>query len=206
MNATTPQPQADLSKVQTLLARLYTQTALRQRFFEDPELVGKEFGLSAQEIQLLSTLPPAQTHFFSHSLIHKRQGQVQKLLAYSYGVMGSTFQKLFHQFAEETNFKGIRKHQEDALAFASYLQQSLKQDTALAARFPAWLGDLLAYEAACIEANQPSCRLLVRWFRYPVRDIARALFKEQPPPETTRMTLAVWLRPTSSHELTHRLF
>ena len=97
-------------------------------------------------------------------------------------------------------------NQEDALAFASYLQQSLKQDTALAARFPAWLGDLLAYEAACIEANQPSCRLLVRWFRYPVRDIARALFKEQPPPETTRMTLAVWLRPTSSHKLTHRLF
>ena len=65
-----------LAEVQGLLARLYTDESLRERFLSEPFLVGNENGLSQSESKQLAQILPEQLRFFADSLTHKRFHEV----------------------------------------------------------------------------------------------------------------------------------
>jgi hypothetical protein len=61
-----------LAQIQQVLARLYTDAALRERFFADPQRTGAELGLDAGEVHQLAHLSVQQVTFFARSLQRKR--------------------------------------------------------------------------------------------------------------------------------------
>jgi hypothetical protein len=69
-----------LADVQRVLAQLYTNTTLRERFLTNPQSVGQELGLEAAEIEQIVQLSEKQVARFAQSLHNKRLGEVYKLL------------------------------------------------------------------------------------------------------------------------------
>jgi hypothetical protein len=184
-----------LQHVQSLLARLYTDSSLRDAFFANPLEVGKANGLSEEECLQLQALPIHHTQFFAHSLVHKRQGQVKKHLPSSAQVMGASFDRAFHAFAETYVPKGVRKHKEDSLAFAGFLASWLQDNPPPnASHWPTWLPELIRYEADCIDVMHPSFKWKVALYKYPVRRIARALFEQSDIPDKSKWTSIIWWR------------
>ena len=182
----------DLTMTQLLLARLYTDTALRQRFLSDPEAVGREFGLDREQTSQFDRLSGRQVSFFAESLIRKRLGEVRKLLPLTRKVLGKEFDALFHQYAERHRLVMPKPHQNDATAFCAFLEKAAGMDVV---KNP-WALDLARFETACQEANiiaGPCCIVLL--FQYSVRELARSMEEASaisvPAP---RHTLVVWLR------------
>lgn len=57
-----------LAQVQQVLAQLYTNTDLRERFFNHPNEVAEELGLSVDEQQQVAQLSAQQVNLFASSL------------------------------------------------------------------------------------------------------------------------------------------
>lgn len=175
-----------LADVQRVLARLYTETTLRERYFADPSAVGGECGLSESEIQSLSMLSAEQVNAFAESLHHKRWGEVRKLLPLSVRILGRELFQNFLRYADTNVPQGVQKHREDAIDFAAYLLQ--REDLT-----PAWAKEALRYEQAVLQANAPERRCCVRRFpcpahRLPGTDDPQRLLT------TRRPTLLLWFR------------
>lgn len=72
--------------VERLLARLYTDAALRRRFLAAPPRIAGAAGLDAEEARALAAIDPADLHLAAHSYARKRaahargQGLLQRLL------------------------------------------------------------------------------------------------------------------------------
>lgn len=178
-----------LAQTQQVLAQLYTNTELRNRFFANPQSVGAELGLSDEEINQLSQLSAQQVNIFANSLKWKRLGEVRELLPRTARVLGKNFNDLFWRYAETHIPQGINKHREDAIAFASFIQ---KQDIE-----PAWVSDLVRYEKTWLLAyDSPRC-LQVCWFRYPIDKLGNTQEIHR------QLTLAIWWRLTARSPLYH---
>src|SRR4249919_2832862 len=104
-----------LAEVQLVLAQLYTNTALRERFLSDPQAVGTELGLAPTEIQEVAQISARQVTLFANSLRSKRFGEIRKLLPLTYKVLGQKLHALFQQYAETYVPHGIKKHHDDAI-------------------------------------------------------------------------------------------
>ncbi|MBW4621023.1 MAG: hypothetical protein KME17_16910 [Cyanosarcina radialis HA8281-LM2] len=111
----------ELAVIQKSLALFYTDSKLRSRFFANPLQVQEELGLSEQKVLELSTLSPSQVNLFATSLKHKRLGEVRELLPLTAWKLGKKFNSLFWQYAETYMPEGIRKHHNDAIAFATFI-------------------------------------------------------------------------------------
>ncbi len=178
-----------LAETQKFLARLYTSAALRERFSADPLQVGKEFGLSADEAQQLGQTSARALDFFADTLLSKRLREVVKLMPLTHAELRQNFASYFKQYAAETPIpEGGKKHLEDALAFAEYLQ-NFRQDE------QDWLMDLIRYEAGWLKASKPEVRRVIRFFRYQVDKSLRPL--------PVGRSLAVWVRIFSRSRLRH---
>lgn len=199
-----------LQQIQALLARMYTDAALRERFFSEPDATGRDFGLTEDEIQQLQALSQPQTRAFAHGLVHKRMGQVQKLMPATSTLIQARFSRHFHAFAETCVPDGVRKHKDDAQRFAMYLRHDVEEP------LPPWLCELIAFESDWISAMHPKTRLQVRWYRHPVEDIhAAAVLREGDVPldEAALLaatvprcwTLACWWRTISSAPLRFKI-
>src|SRR5215203_4365823 len=110
-----------LARVQWLLAQLYTDASLRERFFAHAQAVSEEYGLSPDEAQPLCQLSAAQVTFFADSLRRKRLNGVAKLLPLSVHALGKRFGELFTEFADTFVPSGTNKQRQDARAFASFI-------------------------------------------------------------------------------------
>lgn len=163
--------------LQPILAQLYTNAELRSRFFTNPEAVGAELGLNSAQIQQLAQLS-APVNLFATSLQRKRLGEVRELLPMTAKALNREFTELFWQYAETYIPQGIKKHLLDAIAFANYIEK-------VGNIAPAWILDLVRYEKAWLEANEPSKHLIVRRFRYAVNQSEGNL--QQP-------FVAIWFR------------
>ena len=115
---------------------------------------------------------------FATSLKRKRLGEVRELLPRSAKALNKDFSKFFWQCAETYNPQGIKKHLDDAIAFATYIEKMNNIE-------PEWILDLVKYEKAWLEAAEPNQRLIVRYFLYAIDDNFQVL--KQP-------FLAVWFR------------
>jgi len=186
-----------LSETQRLLARLYLETPLRERFFADPQKVAAEFGLSPEDAAQWTSLSRRQTEFFARSLKFKRLAEVRRLLPRSAELLGSSFTELFLRYAEAPLSGGLAKHYEDALAFVRFAE---RVETPLE---PRWALDLLRYEAAWLHARATlKVGCLVRMFRHNLGVILNPTHGAEP---ERRLTVGVWCKLPWSGRLVHGL-
>jgi len=188
----------DLAKTQLLLVQLYTDAALRERFFSDPEAAGREFGLDRQQAREFAKLSACQVNFFADSLIRKRLGEVRRLLPLTRKALGARFEVLFRRYAEIHRLEMPKPHQNDAISFTAFLEHSARTEFS---KMP-WGLDAARFEAACLAAIAAGRRWIVRLFRYPIQELLRSVAgPDQAPPPRPRPTLAIWLRFSRSGQL-----
>src|SRR4051794_17956719 len=111
-----------LAPQQQFLARLLTDATLREQFESDPSSTCTAAGLSGKDIEQVIALAAADVNYFATSLIHKRRGQVEHLLPLTRRALSDRFFTLFLQCAATTVPSGVKRHQEDSLAFVEYLK------------------------------------------------------------------------------------
>ena len=182
-----------LAETQRLLARLYTDAPLRARFAADPAAVAAEFGLVPEEAASLASMPLGPLDDFAASLVRKRRGEVESLLPLASKVLGpARFAELFRRHALGHVPLGIKKHRDDAIAFAESLTRGGID--------PPWLLDLARLEAGSLLAHDPARRRLVLRLGHHPLDLARAATGGGPTPKP-RPTLIVWFRPWSKGQL-----
>jgi hypothetical protein len=180
-----------LAQTQQVLAQLYTNTDFRERFFANPEAIGAELGLSCDEAQKLAQLSAKEVNIFANSLKWKRLGEVRELLPRTARALGKNFTALFWRYAQTHVPKGIKKHREDAIAFANFIAIAEEENPD-----PPWISDLVRYEKTWLLAYEPTSRLIVCWFRYPVGIASAEGMKRQP-------TIAIWFRFSKRSQLRH---
>lgn len=180
-----------LAQVQQVLAQLYTNKVLRERFFAEPQAVGETLGLSVEEAMQLAQLSPQQVKLFASSLKHKRLGEVRELLPLTQQVLGKQFFQLFWQYAETYLPQGIKKHFLDAIAFATFIEQIATKEEIE----PAWVVEVVRYEKAWVQATQLSSNFTICLFRYEINQLVRSLKQQdQEPVLLLRPSLAIWFR------------
>jgi hypothetical protein len=146
-----------LAQTQQVLAQLYTNTDFRERFFANPQAVGTEFELSDEEAQQLAQ-SAQQINIFANSLKWKRLGELRELLPRTTKVLGKDFTSLFWQYAETYLPQGIKKHREDAIAFANFLEKTIDGKER----------DLVRYEKTWLLTYERDRCFQISWFRYAV--------------------------------------
>ena len=190
-----------LAETQRLMAHLYTDSGLRERFFTEPDSVGAEWDLSADDLEALRGLSAGHTEFFARSLQTKRLGEVRKLLPQTCRALGPRTVPLFRRFADQSVPSGLHKHRADALGFASFLERVLREETAL----PPWLLDLLRYEAGWLIASAPACRWYSCRTRRDIVAYVRGLDNGDTPLAFSRSAYAVWWRLAPNELIRHRI-
>ncbi|AFZ59544.1 hypothetical protein H6G54_14005 [Anabaena cylindrica FACHB-243] len=153
-----------LLETQQILAQLYTNSDLRERFFTNPNIVGLELGLSVDETQQLAQLFVKDVNNFANSLKWKRLGEVRELLPRTVKVLGKNFNSLFWRYAETYLPQGIKKHRDDAIAFADFILKVAEEESIE----PVWISDLLRYEKTWLLASESHSYLQICWFRYAI--------------------------------------
>ena len=111
-----------LLEQQNFMARIFTDENLRQSFWENPEKIGQEHGLSEIEVAQMKEIIPDDLNFFADSLFHKRFHEVEKLLPLTKKSLGNEFLKIFREFSNQFQPVTVKKHLEDAIQFCKYLQ------------------------------------------------------------------------------------
>ena len=190
-----------LAKLQGVLARLYTDAALRERFFANPEGVSEVLGLSSDEAQQLARMSAPQVNFFANSLKRKRLNEVHRMLPLTCRVLGKRFGALFRRYADTHAPSGVKKHLEDAIAFSRFVEQAAAE-----AGIEPWVVDLLRYEAAWLKVWEPTFRWMALGFGFPVGRLTQTLAQgngagvpQQQP------TIALWFRVLQRGRLRHVL-
>src|SRR5215213_10715553 len=134
-----------LKQQQDLLARLYTDEAMRRRFREHRVAVAGEFGLTEAEANDLSEIASAEIDWFANSLQSKRLREVKKLLPVTTRAIGEKLGPLFRKFSDGFNPISVKKHLEDTLGFADWLLRGSRVD-AIAA-------DIVRFESVRLRHN-----------------------------------------------------
>jgi hypothetical protein len=177
-----------LAQTQQVLAQLYTNSEFRERFFANPQVVGTELGLSGDEAETLAQLSAQEVNIFANSLKWKRLGEIRELLPRTAKVLGKNFTSLFWRYAETHLPTGIKKHREDAIAFANFMTKMAQAENIE----PAWVADLVRYEKTWLLTSEPGSRFQVCLFRYAIhRDY------------TAKPTLAIWFCLSERSQLHH---
>ncbi len=172
-----------LLDVQNFLARLYTDESLRREFSSAPEKIGKVNNLNEKEIAELTEILPAELNLFADSLRWKRLREVEKLLPFTKQVLAEEFEIYFREFAGKFLPATVKKHLEDAIQFAEFLQGKEKN----------WKKDLAQYERAKLEFNNCDKNFIFKVFDYDIKEILRT--GAQAHREFKRKkTFAIWLR------------
>ena len=177
-----------LAQEQRAQACLYTDARLRERFFADPRSEGEALGLTREEAERLGRLSEREVRFFASCLQRKRMGEVRKLLPRSQRALGSGFAELFRRYAAGPVPEGVHRHQRDAVGFCSFVGRVAREE----GFEPRRVLDLLRYEAAWVEAASPGPRLVLRGFRYRIRDLLDPIASGPHP--RPGAGLGLWLR------------
>jgi len=174
-----------LLDVQNFTARLYTDENLRREFATAPEKVGRENNLTGKEIAELTAVLPDEINFFADSLFWKRLREVEKLLPLTKRVLAADYEKYFREFANQFTPESIKKHLEDAIAFAVFLETKEVE--------PLWARDAAKFERMKLEFNNFRKRFVFAVFDYDVKEFARQS-ANTPSGIRKKKTLAIWIR------------
>ncbi len=192
-----------LVQIQRSLAQLYTNTAVREAFFADPQRVGSAWGLRPEEVEQLAQVSAREVRLFAHSLHRKRFNAICKLLPLTRQVLGERCAQYFSQYADSYLPNGPKKHRADTLMFATFLTQRVQAESLS----PAWVVDVIRYEAMSLHVGDPKCWGAIRWFHYPVRQLIQTVVAQDGeawrPVCLPQLTIAVWLRLPWKSQLRH---
>lgn len=188
-----------LAELQAALARLYTNTELRERFFADPLAVARELGFAEEEAEQLIAISPQRVETFARALHTKRLTQVSKLLPLTNRVLGQRFSSAFRQYADARVPSGTKKHLGDAYEFAAHLDLTLRREW----REPRWVLDLLRYEKSRIKAADPRRHVVACAFRHDISRLVRSLARKEEAAIHPRRCLAVWARLRRGEKIRH---
>ena len=187
-----------LADVQRVLAQLYTNTTLRERFLTNPQSVGQELGLEAAEIEQIVQLSEKQVTRFAQSLHNKRLGEVYKLLPLSHKVLGKRFATLFRQYADTSIPSGIKKHRNDAIAFVTFVER-ITHEKGIE---PEWITEVMRYEKSRLLASEPTRYLVVCKFRYSITKLLQSVTRgDEIPLLVKRPSFVLWWRLRSGGRL-----
>jgi hypothetical protein len=189
-----------LTEVQRVLAQLYTNVDLREQFLLNPQEVANKFNLTSTDIEHLTALSAFHLREFANSLQYKRLGEVSKILNLTEKVLKKKFRELFLKFTNNYLPSGVKKHRDDAIAFAKFI--SISKDADL----PMWSKELALYEATRLELSEIKSPLKVKIFNYPLKKIISAILEEKEVFVEKRLTLALWIKIPGQHRWYHRLF
>ena len=181
-----------LSTVQQVLARIYTDSKLRDDFLTNPDVVGISFGLNCQEIQQLSKLSSQQVNLFASSLKHKRLGEIRKLLPLTNKVLGKELDRLFFKYSETYLPTGSKKHLLDAIAFTKFLEQNITTDNIQ----PAWVLDVLRYEKIRLKMFQGKGFIICDRFSYHLESLINSLHSDSPTLLNPQPNIGIWFKLT----------
>jgi len=174
-----------LLDVQNFTARLYTDENLRREFLSAPDKIGKVNNLNEREITELAEVLPAELNFFADSLRWKRLREVEKLLPLTARALAEDFEKYFRDFANQYTPESIKKHLEDAIAFAHFLE--IKEVE------PLWARDAAKFERTKLEFNNFRKRFVFAILDYDAREFVRQSVNKQSGIRKKK-TLAIWIR------------
>jgi hypothetical protein len=163
-----------LLETQNFLARIYTDENLRREFLSAPEEIGKQNALSKPEIVEILEIFHEEINAFAESLVWKRLREVEKLLPLSREKLNTEFVYYFRRFAPTFNSRSVRKHLDDAVCFAKYLQncETVSDIVKNAAK----------YECAKLEFYALNKHIVIKYFNFDVQSGAR------------KKHLKIWLR------------
>src|SRR5438093_12821984 len=141
-----------LLAVQTALARLYTDSLFRARFFANPGEGCHGMGLTAMEQRQLAALDRRQVERFARSLQQKRLDLARELLPGTARVMGDRFAEAFFRHCEAQ--PSALERVEEAKAFAGYLRES-RGSASTDQGLPGYFADLVIGERLGLEVLHP---------------------------------------------------
>ena len=180
-----------LAEIEQILARLSADEALRERFVNDPVALGRELGLSAAESRQLKREAASRFDSFAKSTSERRFVEISKLLPLSHRVLGGRFNAHFNRYIASHKQGGIERLFGDALDFADYLAEKLREERVGSG----WTLELLRYERARVKAADPNRRLVVAVFRHDISRLVRSVARrDEQPAVVRRATVAAWWR------------
>lgn len=150
-----------LLETQNFLARIYTDENLRREFLFAPEEIGKQNALNEPEILEILEIFHEEINAFAESLIWKRLREVEKLLPLTREELNTEFVYHFRRFAPTFNSRSVRKHLDDALYFANYLQNCETVSV--------FVKNAAKFECAKLEFYALNKRIVARFFECDLR-------------------------------------
>ncbi|MBL6764451.1 MAG: hypothetical protein ISQ14_05800 [Verrucomicrobiae bacterium] len=133
----------ELATTQKLLARLFTDSRLRVRFYADPVSVGAEFGLCPESSRMLAEVPEDQIHDFSKSVRLQRLESVTCLLPCSVKCLGARFGEAFREYVLQSPLQAGSHAWCDAVDFNAFFQDWAAKNRGI----PKWKRELVRYES-----------------------------------------------------------
>jgi hypothetical protein len=193
-----------LAELQQALARLYTDSAFRERFFAEPDRVAEELGLQAGDARQLAALSASQVHRFAGTLHRKRLGAARKLLPLTGRVLGGRFEPLFQRYLATRGEGYAGSYRVEAIGFAAFLAETFRAEDPGSP----WIPDLVRYESAALRAHLPGARwtpCACRHYPHALTRAAAQYHPRAPPTVPRRPTLALWIRFGRRGQLRHFL-
>ena len=187
-----------LAHVQSMLARIYTDKELRQKFLLNPFDVATEYHLEDSEIEQVIDLSKDQVESFSVSLIYKRLGEIRKKLPFTARLLGKKFSRLFFQYAQASTPRGIKKHLDDTFLFAAYIKRMAAQE-----KVDPWVVEVLQYEVNGIKAVVSAVSASFMIFHYDIRELVDLLLKDGQIQPSKRLRMALWVKYLPSKRIFH---
>ncbi len=180
-----------LLEQQHFLAKLYTNENFRQQFIEEPKKIGKENNLTDNEIAVIIEIFPEEIEAFAESLFYKRLREVERFLPLTRKVLDADFEKLFRDFIKEFNPQTVKKHLEDAVEFAKFVQKNQTDKL--------WIKDIAKLEQAKLEFGGIGKNFIVKKFDFDIRN----LHHNNTPEDLSlnkRKSVAIWVRIGKYHK------
>lgn len=180
-----------LTDIEQILERLSAEPELRARFVENPFALGRDLGLTPTRTRQLRREAAARFDSFAATPRERRFVQVNKLLPLTHRVLRERFTNYFGQYVAEHGELTFERLFGDALHFAEYLEEKLRDDYLGSG----WTLDLLRFEKSRVKAADPNRRLVVAHFRHDISRLVRGVARKDSPFEVVvRRSAAVWWR------------
>lgn len=170
----------DLKTTQRLLAALYTDAVLIERWSVEPQVVAEEFGLGPEASRALANLSAAQVTGFARTLVRKRLSEMRRGLPRTCRVLGQRLEPVFAKHAATFHPQGVQRGLDDALAFARFLSGEREH-----------AADLAHYEANWLLFRYGRTWPMLATFRSDPREVANGPGTDA---HDKRSIVAVWFR------------
>lgn len=173
-----------LGETQTLLARLFTDAALRAQFFTSPVEVAKRNGLDEADARRLAQIDPAEIEAFARSLVGKRVLDLRKSMPLTARALDARFEILS---IDAVGAPSRARPAADAGALLRRLEELSARDDHLG-----FVADVARFEFAFIEAARPG--IWLKRFHHDMAPLVSALRAGASVEARRRRTIGVWAR------------